>query len=401
MKIKKIILREIFTSRATPTLEIELISSEGISATAQIPEGKSKGYQEAVNFNFEKAKVSLEEYIKPLILGRDFDSIEKLDNFLIGLDGTKNKAKLGGNLTLGISISFAKLLAKKYNQPLFKIIKDEFFKGEEEKIKSPAIFANLINGGAHSENNLYFQEYLVIAFPKNSIKETILKIISFYNNLKEFIKKTYKKNLIPIGEEGGFSLNFENNAKPLFILNDLIKNQGLENEFYVGIDSAANHFFKEKFYIIDKKRYSTPELVDYYIELFKKIKNLISVEDPFAETDTEGFKILKKSLEKEKLLIGDDLTITSYEKINNAYHNNLINGVIIKPNQIGTLTESIIAIKISKHYNFKTIISHRSGETEDNFIIHLARASNAYGVKIGPPIRERILKYNELLRIYN
>ena len=398
MKIKDILVREIFNSRAEPTLEISLSNEKDEWFSAQIPSGKSKGKNEAAVINYTKAQEILEQSLKKQLNTEDFNSIEELDSFLITLDGTENKSKLGGNLTLGISIAFARALAHQNKKELWQLLNEEFFDGASSNTK-PLIFSNLINGGAHANNNLYIQEYLVIVKITETVVESIKKLISFYRNLEEFLKEKTKIKNLPIGEEGGFAVNFNSNFEPIEILENLIYKLKLEKEFTIGLDVAANSFYQEGKYTFEGNQISSKDLKEIYSNYFRDSKLLHSIEDPFAEEDFEGFKELKELL-KTKLIVGDDITVTNPSLINKVSVEGLINGVIIKPNQIGTITETILAIKAAQENNLKFIVSHRSGETEDNFIIQLAKASNADGVKIGAPLRERIFKFNELIRLY-
>lgn len=398
MKIKDVILRETFDSTARPALEVELVDEEGRVARSQAPQGKSKGGKEAVSFDFEKARSSLNE-IKPEVLDKNFASISEFDNKLMGLDGTENKSRLGGNLLLVLSISFARLLSIRENKQLWEILRDEYFGDYSNSPKPPKILANLIEGGAHANNNLTFQEYLIIAEVSGGIAELIKGISQFYADLIINLNERCKVKIVPIGDEAGACPDFKNNLEPLEALSDLIKEGGHENKFKIAIDAAANSFYKEGLYTIDEQKLDPQNLLDYYSELFNKFELLKSIEDPFEEGDFESFKKLKEVVGQDKLVVGDDLTVTNKELISKAKDS--INGVIIKPNQVGTVSETAESINTAKEENLNTIISHRAGETEDNFIIHLARASNAFGLKIGVPQRERVTKYNELIRLFD
>ncbi len=385
MKIENITLREIFDSRGDTTLEFGLQGEKG-KVRAEIPAGRSKGKNEVVAVDFTKAKNVLEA-LKKRLTGASFNSIQSFDNALLAYDSGRRKEKIGGNVALGLSIAFTKLLAGE-KEP-WEIIKREFFK--EQTSKKPVIFSNFIEGGAHAKNNLALQEYLVVARPKSSLQDTIQKLIALYRKL--LVRP------LPIGDEGGIDKQFKNNFEPIQILDKLIRSEGLEGEFGIGLDAAANHFQKDGKYILDGKTYGREELKKVYKSYKEKSDLLYSIEDPFGEKDGEGFGELQAEC-KNLLIIGDDLTTTDPETIEKAAKEKLITGVIIKPNQIGTVTETCRAIQIAKKHGLKTIISHRAGETEDVFIIQLARASGADGVKIGAPNRERIYKYNELLRLY-
>lgn len=416
MKLKEINVREIFDSRGDATLEFEL-RGNGNMVRASIPAGRSRGKNEVIALDYKKAKNALAALKKKLV-GAPFSSIKNFDQALLAYDGSRRKEKIGGNVALGLSIAFTKLLAGK-KEP-WEVIQKEFFKREAltsevpnidasrmdaakrhwtsevqtlnlKGSKKPVIFSNFIEGGAHAKNNLAIQEYLVVARPKGTMQSAIQKLIALYRKLN--------MRRLPIGDEGGIDEQFKNNFEPIQILDKLIRSEGLENEFGIGLDAAANHFQKNGEYILDGKTYEREELKKVYKSYKEKSDLLYSIEDPFGENDTEGFRELQGE-NKNLLIIGDDLTTTNPETIEKAAKEKLITGVIIKPNQIGTVTETCEAIQVAKKYGLKTIISHRAGETEDVFIIQLAKASGADGVKIGAPFRERILKYNELLRLY-
>lgn len=401
MKIQKATINKIYDSRGEETLEVILADENGFFASSQIPQGKSKGSNEAVCFDFKKSKNVLENSVLPRILNKDFSGIREFDDTLIKLDGTKNKSNLGGNLTLGLSLSFAKLLATQKKEQLWQILQETFFNHILTKSIPPKIFANLINGGVHAKNNLSFQEYMIIANGNgDDIESKIEKTLKFYEISREYFQKKFNIKNMAIGDEAGFSLDFKNNEEPIAMLEELIKQNGFEKDFKIAIDAAASSFYKDGRYEIDEKLLDKGEFLEYYSSLFSKYDLLQSIEDPFYESDFESHSKLKSLLTEDKMIIGDDLTTTNKALIEKAGGESAINAVIIKPNQIGTVTETANAISASKDFNLKTIISHRSGETEDNFLIHFAKASNAYGVKIGSPRRERVLKYNELLRLY-
>ncbi|MEK7630178.1 MAG: hypothetical protein AAB432_02220 [Patescibacteria group bacterium] len=395
MKIEAIRVKEITDSRGEPTIEVELKTSDG-SFVAKIPSGKSRGANEVCVLSPAEASKKAGE-IKKEIQDKDFETIENLDRFLIDLDGTSNKKQFGGNLILGISIAFSRALAAAAKKEPWQILRQEFFKNVSDE--PPVIFSNLINGGAHAKNNLNFQEYLVLARPINSVEETISELKDFYKNLGVALKKEYKLENIPLGDEGGYAPKFKSNLEPLLFLNKQIESAGLKNKFLLGIDAAASEFNKEGDYYFEEKKISREELREVYIGYFAKLSALYSIEDPFAEIDETGFKSLMKVM-PEKLIIGDDLTTTNTEIIANCASNGLINGVIIKPNQIGSLTETCAAINMAHNRNLKCVVSHRSGETDDSFIIQIAKAAGVYGVKIGAPVSHRLPKFEELIRLY-
>ncbi len=417
MNIKNITIRQVFDSRGEPTIEVRggnpLIS-------ASVPSGKSKGSREAKVFSFRDA-VSSVKRISKKIGGRNFASVRELDMALILLDGTENKAKLGGNVTLAISMFGVRALAAERGQEVWQVLREEFFKGAKDE--APFIFSNLINGGAHAANNLDIQEYMAVVRParvgSRGIAEGIKALVRFYKELGIFFMKTRGIETIPIGDEGGYSLNFRSDFEPIAVLEKLIKKLRLENRFLLALDAAASGFSLPAglsakdlstagalrggggngAYRFGGQRFSSEKLLGEYARYFKKSKQLFSIEDPFSERDMSGFKLIREKL-PSSWVVGDDLTVTSPAVIQKCAHEEAINAVIIKPNQIGTVSEACEAIVVAKKHKLKTIVSHRSGETDDNFIIHLAKAAGADGVKIGAPVRERMSKFNEMMRIY-
>ncbi|TSA45088.1 phosphopyruvate hydratase [bacterium] len=398
MKIKDIEVKEILDSRGEPTIEVNVTGEDGKSASAQIPSGKSRGKNEAVVLKPAEAKHVLEKIVKPNIADRNFESIGELDAFLITLDGTDNKEKLGGNLILGISIAFARLTARAQKKELWQVLNEEFFGGEINQTK-PLIFSNLINGGAHAKNNLDIQEYMVVVKTHSSYKESIRDLKDFYGKLGDILKNKFRLGRLMLGDEGGYSLEFTNNFEPIEVLAEAIKENDFRKIFSIALDCAADTFYEAGIYNFGGHRMTTAEMVKIYRGYFEVTPLLMSIEDPFAEDDHWGFKELKAIL-KDKLMVGDDLTTTNPITINEDSKRKLINGVIIKPNQIGTVTETCEAIKTAHVNGLKTILSHRSGEVEDPFVIHFAKAGGAYGVKIGAPVESRMSMFYELERLY-
>ena len=395
MKIQDITVRKIFDSRGEPTIEVSLkLGNRWFSAS--VPSGKSRGSREAKVFPFSEA-VRVLARIRRAILKKDFSSIRALDNVLIRLDGTAKKSRLGGNLMLGISVAFARARAAAENKEVWQILRKEFFSGNS-KTKIPLIFANVINGGAHADNNLDIQEYMVVA-RGGSVRARVENLIDFYNRLGAILRKKNSGRRVPVGDEGGYSLDFKNNFEPIAVLENLVRVRGLAKNFSLALDAAATGFYARGLYAFGGKKLTSARLAGEYARYFGKSKLLFSIEDPFAEKDAAGFSLIHKKM-PGAWVVGDDLTVTNSSEIKKYAEQNAINAVIIKPNQIGTVSEAADAILAAKQCGLKTIISHRSGETEDAFIIHLAKASGADGVKIGAPTRERMIKYNELMRLY-
>ncbi|MDP1706474.1 MAG: hypothetical protein Q8L36_01515 [bacterium] len=405
MKIQDVFVKEIFDSRGESTIEVGLNPSTssgqkglGDWQKAQIPSGKSRGKREAAVLPYGEAAEVLEEIIKPTLIGKDFNSIKEFDDFFIRLDGTPHKERLGGNLILGLSLAFSRALGAARGQELWEIVRQEFF-SETKNAPLPRIFANLINGGQHAKNNLDIQEYMVVTNGID-VKTIFEKLKKFYADLGEFLKKEKSLAELPLGDEGGYVLDWSNNFPPLNLLSQKIYEAGLANDWNLAIDVAASGFYENDFYNFDGQKIRAVDLSNFYRDYFRQLSLLISIEDPFAEDDGVNFgKLL--AAEKGKWIVGDDLTATDPAAIETAFKKKWINAVIIKANQIGTVSETCAAIKDVHEKKGLAIISHRSGETDDCFLIHLAKASGAGGVKIGAPVRERLLKYNELVRLYS
>jgi len=411
MIFEDIKIHEIFDSRGEPTLEVEVFDEKLNSFSAQIPSGKSRGKREATVLSFKEAEKVLNELVKKELIHKKFTSIKDLDNFLIGLDGTANKERIGGNLMLGISIAFARALAHKENKELWQILNEEFW-GGLISAKKPLIFSNLINGGAHAGNNLDIQEYMVVVNPRTykigegvnskdqSYTASIKTLIEFYKKLGESLKTKYKLEKLIIGDEGGYAINFESNFEPIKIMEELLASKELKKSFSLALDVAASNFYKDGKYNFGGNEISSEKLNQILLDYLVHSNLLMSVEDPFDEEDFAGFKEFNAKC-PDKWVVGDDLTVTDPELIEKFSKEKMISGVIIKPNQIGTVLESCQAIRVAQENDLKTIVSHRSGDTEDVFIIHLAKAGNVDAVKIGAPARERLIKFDELIRLYN
>lgn len=398
MRIANIQTREIFDSRGEPTIEV-FLSAEGRIFSAQIPSGKSRGSGEAVVFKPEDAAQSARELAKKL-KKKNFRNIRALDKVLLDIDGSSAKAKIGGNVALGISVAFTRALAFARKKEVWRLLREEFF-GNLKKEYPPLVFANLINGGAHAKTNLDIQEYMVVLDPRGDPTRAVEKLIFLYRELGAILgRKASSAGGITLGDEGGYALNFRNNFEPIDILSGLIKKLRLEKQTFLAVDAAASGFYKNGKYRFDGLALPREELLRVYRSYSRRAELLLSFEDPFHEGDHESFGELKKVLPKA-LIVGDDLTVTDADNVCRFAKEDLINAVIIKPNQAGTVTEACEAVQAAEENGIKHIVSHRSAETEDNFIIQFAKASGAYGIKIGAPARERLSKYNEFLRLYS
>lgn len=386
MKIKSIKATTELDSRGEWTISVRLKLQNGVESVTSVPQGKSCGSYEAVYIKPQVAIKNIAKIIEPALKGIHAGNQNLIDHALLKLDGTQNKSRLGANATLGVSVATAKAAAISHNLPLWKHIA-HLLGDKKKKTEFPKLFINVINGGLHTKNNLDFQEYIIIPKSKN-ISESVKTGLALYKNLGLYLAKNFGKGATGLGDEGGFAPNLKDNLEPFKILSNVAKQSRLQNKIQFGLDAAASNIKK------------TPaQLTKLYSELKSKFK-LHYLEDPFSENDFQNFAKLNKMIGKNTLICGDDLTTTNVKRMAKAHAAKAINSIIIKPNQIGTLTETLAAIEQARAWNWKVIVSHRSGETEDDFIADLAYGSSAYGLKLGAPARgERIAKYNRLLEI--
>lgn len=404
-KIKDIKGREILDSRGNPTVEVDVILDNGIIGRASVPSGASTGSREAIELRDNdyryngkgvlKAVNNVNTILKENLVGFETNKQKELDYKMIELDGTKNKSKLGANAILGVSMAYLKASALDSNLPLYKYVSINF---GDNKVSEPIPMMNVLNGGVHADNNIDFQEFMIIPTGEN-IKERIRKGKEVFESLKKILKS---KNLSTnVGDEGGFAPNLDSNTICFDLLVEAIKNAGYvpSKDIFLGIDAASSEFYKDKLYNIDNKKLTREELIDYYENLVNKYP-LISIEDPVEENDFEGFSLITKKLGSKIQLVGDDLFTTNKEYLQKGIEMHAGNAILLKVNQIGTITETLETIKLAKDNNYKTIISHRSGETEDTIIADLAVGLNLGQIKTGSMSRtDRIAKYNELIRI--
>lgn len=410
-KILKLEAREILDSRENPTIETTCYLESGIEATASVPSGKSTGANEALelrdNDNLKnkgkgvlKALFNINKEINEIISGKDFDQ-ESLDKTLIKIDGTKNKSKLGANAILSVSIAFCKAVAKEKKLELYRHIGNLI---NNNLFRLPIPMFNIINGGKHSESGLNIQEFIIVPIINNNFTSKIKIALDIIESLKSLLlNKNYN---IDLGDEGGFACKLTSNEEAFDFIKESIKISGYkEKDVRIGIDVASSNIFKNEKYTIKinnkKKNLDKEELITWY----KKLINdyfLFSIEDGIQEEDFKGFSQMLQDLGEEILVIGDDLTVTNIERMQKAKDSKSINAVIIKPNQIGTVTETLEAIKFAKNNNWKVIVSHRSGETMDTFVSDLAVGVSSDFIKSGSPTKpERICKYNRLIEIEN
>jgi len=403
IKIGEITLKIIKDSRNEDTLEATMRSGL-IEVSSSVPHGKSRGEREAYLINPDQALSNFEK-IKPIILKQEFDSLIDFDNFLLKLDGTDNKKNLGANLTLVFSQSFARLASRIKGLELWRYLKEELLKLSPDlektlaKSSAPFFLFNLVNGGQHAPYGPKIQEYLLV--PQTNNLRVSLEIAEiFFAGLKEYFLKEYGIN--KFGDEGGLLMPEENYEKPLEVFNQIRTELKLKRDLGFSLDVAASSFYDKNtktYYLFPDKSVSREELIDIYQELNKKY-HLISVEDPFEENDFENFQKITSLFGKKTIIIGDDLTVTNPKLLDKAIQKKAISGIIIKPTQIGTITETLKTIALAHQKQIKIIVSHRSAETLDDFIGDLTVASGAWGLKAGAPQpEERMVKYNRVIEI--
>lgn len=402
-EIDDIKLKIIQDSRGEDTLEA-MMRSGPFEVFSSVPHGKSRGEREAYLVDASTALKNFEK-IKPIILKQKFESLIDFDHFLLQLDGTDNKKNLGGNLTLVLSQTFARLVAKLEGLELFKYLKEELLviapalQRPLAKYHNPYFFFNLINGGQHAPYGPKIQEYLVI--PKLDNPQVSLQLAEiFFAGLKEYFLKEYNSN--KFGDEGGLIIPEINYEKPLEIMEQVRHDLRLEKDLFFGLDVAASSFFNRatnSYSLLLDQEFLADNLLDVYQGLNKKY-HLFSIEDPFEENDFIHFAKLTKLSGQQPIIVGDDLTTTNSRFIQMAIENKTISGVIIKPSQIGTISETLKTIALAHQKQIKIIVSHRSAETLDDFIADLAVASGAWGLKAGAPQpEERMVKYRRVIKI--
>ena len=401
-KIKDIKAREILDSRGNPTIEVDIILDSGKLARASIPSGASTGSKEALELRDNDSSrymgkgvlkaVKNVNILKEYLIGMETGKQNELDNKLINLDGTDNKSKYGANAILGISLAYLKASSLDKNIPLYRYVGDKY--------SMPKAMMNILNGGAHADNELDFQEFMIVP---NA--ETFSKIVQIGSEVFHTLKKVLEKEgyQTAVGDEGGFAPNIKTNEEALDFIIKAIKEAGYEpsKDVNIALDVAASEFYKDGIYYLKGAdlKLTTDELIDYYQTLLDKYP-IISIEDPLDENDWQGFQKMTKMYGDKISIVGDDLFVTNKKYLQKGIEMKAANAILIKINQIGTITETLETINLAKEKGYKTIISHRSGETEDTSIASLAVGLNLGYIKTGSLSRtERICKYNELLRI--
>ena len=403
MKIKKIKAREILDSRGNPTVEVDVTLENGILGRASVPSGASTGVHEALELRDNdsarylgkgvlKAVNNVNTIIREKIVGMDVENQKEIDYAMISLDGTKGKNNLGANAILGVSLATLKAAALNSGKKLYEYV------GSEKLLPTPMM--NILNGGAHADNGLDFQEFMIIP-SRNTIKERVRVGAEVFHNLKKVLKsKGYNTN---VGDEGGFAPNLKTNKEALDTIIEAIKLAGYVpgKDVNLALDVAASEFYNDGIYDIkgENKKLTASELVEYYKNLVSEYP-IISIEDGMAEDDYEGWTLLTKELGSNIQLVGDDLFVTNKELLEKGIELKMANAILLKVNQIGTVTETLETIDLARKNGYKTVISHRSGETEDTYIADLAVGLGLGQIKTGSLSRtDRMCKYNQLIRI--
>jgi enolase len=404
--IKNIKAREILDSRGNPTLEVEVKLLDGTIGRAAVPSGASTGKYEAVElrdgdisrFNGRgvlQAVANVNEHITPVIIGVPATDQKAIDHTLIELDGTANKSRLGANAILGVSLAVAQAAANLHSMPLYRYL------NEADTYTLPVPMMNILNGGKHAANSTDFQEFMVVPAGASSFRHTLQIGTEVYHCLKEILKdKGLNTN---VGDEGGFAPSSFSNREAIEAVLDAIEKAGYKpgKDCFIALDPAASEFYQDGQYVLNREgaSLSSQEMVDYYAKWASSYP-IISIEDGLAEDDWDGWQLLTEKLGSKVQLVGDDLYVTAVDRLSKGISLKASNSILIKPNQVGTLTETIAAIKMAQQAGWTTIVSHRSGETEDTTIADLAVGLNTGQIKAGAPCRsERTAKYNRLLRI--
>ena len=402
-KISSVVAREILDSRGNPTVEVELTLDNGIRGVAAVPSGASTGAHEAVELRdgdsryggkgVQKALAGIANELAPAILGMDPSNQRALDQAMITLDGSPNKSRLGANALLGISLAAAKAAANDRHEPLFTYL------GGESATLLPVPMMNILNGGAHADTNVDIQEFMVAPFGAENFAESLRWGAEIYHSLKSVLKK--QGLATSIGDEGGFAPNLSSNRAALDLILTAITNAGFTPGKDVGLalDVAATEFHEAGSYSFEGTSKSSDQMIDYYQELVNAYP-LVSIEDPLDENDWDGWISITKRLGDRVQLVGDDLFVTNPTRLADGIARGAANALLVKVNQIGTLTETLDAVQLAHNSGYRSMMSHRSGETEDTTIADLAVAAHCGQIKTGAPARsERVAKYNQLLRI--
>jgi enolase len=412
-RIAKIVGREIIDSRGNPTVEVDVTLDEGSFARAAVPSGASTGSRESLELRdgdkkrfggkgVLKAVSNVNNIIAPKLLGLEVTSQQEIDNIMIKLDCTDFKSNLGANAILGVSLACAKAGASSRKMPIYKYIR-EIYNIQSNKYILPVPLMNIINGGEHADNNVDLQEFMIAPVSAPNFREALRMGCEVFHSLKKVLNK--KGYATGVGDEGGFAPNLKSNSEALEVICEAVKEAGYEvgKDIVFALDVAASELYKNNKYILDGeiegKEKSSKDMISFYNALLKKYP-IISIEDGLSESDWSGWKLLTDELKSKLQLVGDDLFVTNTKIFKEGIEKGLGNSILIKVNQIGSLSETIAAIQMAYKAGYTAIISHRSGETEDSIIADLAVALNTGQIKTGSASRtDRMCKYNQLLRI--
>lgn len=397
--------RQVLDSRGNPTVEVTLATTR-FQESAIVPSGASTGIHEALELrdgasayggkSVLKAVNNVNKKILPKLKEKSFSSQKDLDRFLLELDGTVNKAKLGENAILATSMAFSRILAKSKKIPLYQQLANDF---ENKSLSLPMPFANVINGGVHAGNELEMQEFMIVPHKAKSFSHATQMVAETYHHLKKIIVKKYGKNAANVGDEGGFAPPISTARQALDLLSKTIEEVGYQKDLSFAMDPAASEYYDKKQNTYLQKGLSPAKMQSYYEGLIEKYP-IISLEDPFDQDDFESWKSFTKKNGSKLQIVGDDLTVTNPTRVQLAADQKLCNALLLKINQIGTITESLSAASIAKARKWNVMVSHRSGETESTYIADLSVGLGMGQIKIGAPCRsDRVAKYNRLLRI--
>lgn len=408
LKIVDVFAREILDSRGNPTVEVEVVLENGAMGRAAVPSGASTGEHEALELRdgdksrylgkgVRKAVENVNLVIAPKLNGKEADEQIEIDTLLRNLDGTKNKEVLGANAILGVSMAVSRAAAEAFGMPLYCYLGGNFAR------RLPVPMMNVLNGGKHADNKVDIQEFMIVPRGLPTFSEGLRAGVEVFHNLKKVLGS--RKLATAVGDEGGFAPDLDSNEEALKLLVEAIKAAGYKPgiDVALALDPAASEFYlpKEKVYYLEseKRKLSPAEMVDYWVELAGKYP-IISIEDGMAEDDWDGWKLMTKKLGSKIQIVGDDLFVTNVDRLQEGFKKGVANSILIKLNQIGTVSETIDAVQMALDHGYTAVISHRSGETEDTYIADLAVATGVGQIKTGSASRtDRIAKYNQLLRI--
>ena len=402
--IKEIMAYEALDSRGNPTIACQVTLNSGTSGCALVPSGASTGTREALELRdkdpkryhgkgVQKAIHNIETQIKPALIGHKVNEQAKIDHIMLELDGTENKSKLGANAILAVSLASAHAAANDAKLPLFRYL------NQDGKMSLPVPMMNIINGGAHADNPLDFQEFMIIPYGASSLSEAVRMGTEVFHTLKSIL---HKKGLnTNVGDEGGFAPNLRSHEEAIEVILEAIHQSGYKagEDIALALDSASSEFYKDHLYHFEGKAHSSDEMIEYYVNLINKFP-IISIEDGLAEGDWAGWKKMTEKLESKIQIVGDDIFVTNPKIFKKGIEEKIANSILIKLNQIGTLTETLETIHMAHRAGYTTVISHRSGETEDTTIADLSVSTHAGQIKTGSLSRtDRVAKYNRLILI--